>query len=154
MFIPMFSVMPIFHHLPKLHKVLTPLTGRTIVAGIDSLNERLGHWVDQQLQPLVVELSGHLRDTKQLLSKLDGLTWNEDFSWITCDVSNLYCSIPHSLGLQAVSCFINRSGKFSLASQEFIIMCLEYLLITFLCSTGTIISRSAGPLWAPSAYHP
>lgn len=67
MLIPAFPVMPIFHHLPKLHKGLTPLTGRPIVAGIGSLNERLGQWVDQQLQQLVTELPGYLRDTKQLL---------------------------------------------------------------------------------------
>lgn len=71
--IPAFPIMPIFHHLPKLHKQLTPLTGRPIAAGIDSLNERLGKWVDQQLQPLVNSLPGFLRDTKQLLSTLDGM---------------------------------------------------------------------------------
>lgn len=61
--------MPIFHHLPKVHKDLSPLTGRPIVAGIGSLNEHLGHWVDQQLQPLVMEMPSFLHDSKQLLVK-------------------------------------------------------------------------------------
>lgn len=69
-FIPEHPITPIFHHLPKVHKGLNPLTGRPIVAGIGSLNEKLGEWVDSQLQPLTVELPGYLRDTKHLLSKL------------------------------------------------------------------------------------
>lgn len=56
------------------------------------------------------------------------MTWDDNFCWISCDVCNLYLSIPHALGLQAVSFFLNRSGQFSLILQEFIIMCLEYLL--------------------------
>lgn len=72
--IPSFPVMPIFHYLPKLHKGLTPLTGRPIVAGIGFLNELLGQWVDEQLQPLIVESPGYLRDTKQLLFKLQNMT--------------------------------------------------------------------------------
>lgn len=49
-------IMPVFHHLPKTHKGLDPLKGRPIVAGIGSLNEHLGLWVDCQLQPLVRSL--------------------------------------------------------------------------------------------------
>lgn len=60
--------------------------------GIDSLNERLGQWVDQQLQPLVVNLPGYLRDTKQLLSKLEGMEWKDEFRWVTCDI--LVCTPP------------------------------------------------------------
>lgn len=118
MLIPAFPVMPIFHHLPKLHRGLTPLTGRPIAAGIGSLNERLGQWVDQQLQPLVTDLPGYLCDTKQLLSKLDKIVWDNNFCWISCDVSNLYSSIPHALGLQAVSFFLNTSGQYSEVLQQ------------------------------------
>lgn len=49
LFIPAHPITPIFHHLPKVHKGTNPLTGRPIVAGIGSLNERLGEWVDSQL---------------------------------------------------------------------------------------------------------
>lgn len=38
MFIPDAPIMPIFHHLLKLHKGCQPLLGRPIVAGIGSLN--------------------------------------------------------------------------------------------------------------------
>lgn len=57
-FIPLAPIMPVFHPMPKVHKGLNPLVGRTILAGIDSLNERLSQWVDHQLQPMVIELPG------------------------------------------------------------------------------------------------
>lgn len=98
MFIPDAPIMSIFHHLPKIHKGCNPALGRPIVAGIGSLNEQLGAWVDQ-LQPLVSALAGFLRATKLLLSDVQYLKWDPDFVWITCDVANLYSSIPHSLGL-------------------------------------------------------
>lgn len=147
--------MPVFHFLPKVHKGLNPLTGRPIVAGIDSLKERLGQWIEQQLQPLVVELPRFPKDTKQLLNKLQNFEWKQGYKWTTCDFSSLYSSIPHALGLQAVSFFLSQSGRFSLALQEFIFMCLEYLLIhDFLCLMGTIISKDVEPLWEPSFPHP
>lgn len=56
MFIPDCLIMPVFHHFPKIHKGLDPLFGRPIIAGIGTLSERLGQWVDDQLQPLGSDL--------------------------------------------------------------------------------------------------
>ena len=128
MFIPAYPIMPVFHHLPKIHKGLVPLTGRPIVAGIGSLNERLGEWVDGRLQPLVSVLPGYLRDTKHLLCKLSGVPWQHGYRWMSYDVCSLYSSIPHDLGLQAVSHFLKESGHYSLVLQEFIVLALKYLL--------------------------
>lgn len=105
MLIPDCPIMPVFHHLPKFHKGLNPLVGRPIVAGIGSLNELLGEWLDSQLQPMVCNLPGYLRDTKQLLIKLQNFKWRSNYRWISCDVSSLYSCIPHHLGIQAVSFF-------------------------------------------------
>lgn len=67
--------------------------------------ERLGQGVDDQLQPLVNDLLGFLRDTKHLLIKLKDFTCNPIIIGLPCDVSSLYSSIPHSLGIQAVAFF-------------------------------------------------
>lgn len=37
-----YPVVPLFHHLPKVHKADIPVKGHPIVAGIGSLLERLG----------------------------------------------------------------------------------------------------------------
>lgn len=103
LFFPECPIMPVFHHLPKVHKGLNTLLGRPIVAEIGLLNERLGEWVDSQLQPLVCSLPGFLRDTKQLLNKTQDVPWNDNYRWISCDVASLYSSIPHNLGIQTVA---------------------------------------------------
>ena len=117
-FIPDHPIMPVFHHLPKDHKGLTPLVGRPMVAGIGSLNERLGEWLDRQLQPLVVDLPGYLKDTNQLLRKLNQFQWHESYRWISSDVVSLYSSIPHHLGVRAVATFLQESGKVFFSSSR------------------------------------
>lgn len=68
---------PIFHHLPKIHKKDRPPKGRPIVAGIGSLNERFGQWVDFHLRPLVDHLPSLLVDSKHVLKVMDGIAWPE-----------------------------------------------------------------------------
>lgn len=86
--IPEYPTIPTFYHLPKTHKGLEPLRVRPIISGIGSLNERLGKWLDRYLQ-LVVQLPRYLKDTNHLLQLLGDFTWETDFLWITCDVTNL-----------------------------------------------------------------
>lgn len=49
-------VAPVFYHLPKIHKSLEHPPGCPTVAGIGGLNERLGQWLDNFLQSLVLRL--------------------------------------------------------------------------------------------------
>lgn len=114
MFILEAPIMPIFHNLPNVHKGCNPLLSRPMVAGIGSLNERLGEWIDHQLQPLVSALPGFIRDTKQLLTDVQNFKWDPDLVWITCNVASLYCSIPHSLGIQAVAYYLEHTSNYSL----------------------------------------
>ncbi|XP_053568137.1 proto-oncogene tyrosine-protein kinase ROS [Bombina bombina] len=95
-------VVPIFHHLPKVHKSLTEVRGRPIVNGINSLLEHVSQWVDSILQPLVKNLHSYIQDTKDVIMILDKLKWNSAcYKWATIDVVALYSSIPHEEGLTA-----------------------------------------------------
>lgn len=46
------------------------MRGPPTVAGIDSLLEHLGEWVDKLLQPLVLHLPGCKKDTGTVLSQI------------------------------------------------------------------------------------
>lgn len=63
--IPTHPVVPIFNHLPKVHKSTVSIQGRPIVATIDCLGEPLGDLIDTSLQLL--------SDMKQTIWKLDGV---------------------------------------------------------------------------------
>lgn len=86
-------VVPVFHHLPKLHKHTVPIQGRPIVAGIGSLFERLGHWVDQYIQPLVTRLPGYIKDSLVVLASIQDIIWTDASHWLTLDVKSLYSCI-------------------------------------------------------------
>lgn len=84
----------IYHSLPKTHKNQFPPPLRPIVADISSVHKKLSMWVDHHLQPLV---SDFIQDTKHIVKLLDDMKCDETCSWLTCDMTSLYPSIPHHI---------------------------------------------------------
>lgn len=82
---------PYFYHLPKIHKDLTNPPGRPIVAAMDS---GFSIYIDQFLQPLAQNLPSYIRDGPHLLDMLKPYTWEQNYWWLSLDVSSLYTSIP------------------------------------------------------------
>lgn len=120
------SIIPVFHHLPKLHK--TPVQGRPIVAGIGSRFERLGHWVDQFLQPLVERLPGYIKDIAAVLNNLQNIQWLDNYSWMSLDVKSLYSCIPHELALEALRFHLWCYSSYNSKLKEFIVLIVDFLL--------------------------
>ena len=90
----------IFYLLPKIHKIGVP--GRPIVSAINSPTENISEYVDFFLKPLNMKPPSYVRDTKDLLMRLQTLPdLPPDFILCTVDVSSLYTSIPHSDGITA-----------------------------------------------------
>lgn len=100
-----------FYSLPKLHNGTTPIKGRPIVSRIDNLTQNSGQYIDQILRPFVEALPSYIKDTTDLIHRLDGVTVEPDWWLASVDIEALYTSIPHSLGLQAVSHFFNTRGR-------------------------------------------
>uniref|UniRef100_A0A803JPB3 Reverse transcriptase domain-containing protein n=1 Tax=Xenopus tropicalis TaxID=8364 RepID=A0A803JPB3_XENTR len=126
--VPKSPKIPLFHHLPKVHKIERPLVGRPIVSGIASLNERLSEYVDLYLQPLVQRLISYVRDTKHILQLLSGFRWQSDYSWGTIDVASLYSCIPHDRGLEAVLYHLDMYSTYDSTTKAFILDSIAYLL--------------------------
>ncbi|XP_068098889.1 uncharacterized protein [Hyperolius riggenbachi] len=149
-------IVPIFHHLPKVHKPDVPPRGRPIVAGIGSLGERLGQWVDSCLQPLVRRLPGFLRDTTHLLNSLESLEWSNHYTWVTMDVTALYSSIPHGLALKALDFHIQKYGSYPAGVKDLLMLAVDHLLAHnyFLFDVVFFISRGAELRWEKNSPHP
>ncbi|XP_075707221.1 uncharacterized protein LOC142741772 [Rhinoderma darwinii] len=59
--------------------------------------------------PLIETLPSYLRDTTDILRKMNGIYLEPDMTFVTCDVESLYTSIHHSDGLEAESYFLHTS---------------------------------------------
>lgn len=122
------TLTPIFHSLPKLNKSIFPPPLRPIVAGIGSMGEKLGSLVDAYLQPLVPISPAYLRDTKHVVTLLDGQPWSDTSYWLSCDVTALYRSIPQDLSIQVLGEYMDMYSSYSQETKEFVLLAVEILL--------------------------
>ncbi|CAJ0955578.1 unnamed protein product [Ranitomeya imitator] len=83
--LPEFPVVPTFYLLPKVHKDPSCPPGRPIVSGMGGLCEPSCRFVDFYLQKCVETLPSFVRDTTDVLRRLDGLILEEDMWLVTCD---------------------------------------------------------------------
>ncbi|XP_075142257.1 metabotropic glutamate receptor 3-like [Leptodactylus fuscus] len=120
-------IIPIFHGLPKIHKDTLPPPLRPIISGIGSLNERICMWVDTILQPLVTRVPGYIKDTKDLLRIFDRFSWEENYKWLSYDIS-LYSRIPHHIAVEALLYHLYTYSHYTEEFCEFIIEVANYLL--------------------------
>ncbi|XP_053571499.1 uncharacterized protein LOC128661246 [Bombina bombina] len=125
---PKFPVMPVFYILPKLHKNMQCPPGRPIVSGIGSITEKIGEYVDKHLRPFLLTLPSYVKDTTDLLKKLDGVVVGEKTILASLDVESLYSSIPHNVGLLAIKRFLETRGPRYLEHTEFMMVLLEFIL--------------------------
>lgn len=61
-------VMPLFHYLTKMHKILTSPPRCQIISGIGSLTRKLSQYVDLNLQQYVKELPSYLKDITSVIN--------------------------------------------------------------------------------------
>ncbi|XP_075442477.1 solute carrier family 12 member 7 isoform X2 [Ascaphus truei] len=149
-------VIPIFHHLPKIHKSLVDPPGRPIISSIGSLGDGLSRYIDIFLQPLVHKLPSYLQDSTDLLNSLAKFTWSPNYLWVTLDVTSLYTIIDHSQGITAAQYFLNQS-LLSPAQITFILESILFLLTHnyflfdttyYLQTRGTAMGTSFAPSYA------
>ena len=114
-----------FYGLPKIHKSSTIKTAvkdqnseyvklpppadlkmRPIVAGPSSPTQRLSNFLDLILKPLCKHVASYIRDDLEFLAHIPEEV-NENTILVSMDVVNLYTSIPHELGLQAIEYWLD-----------------------------------------------
>uniref|UniRef100_A0A8C5PTL5 Reverse transcriptase domain-containing protein n=1 Tax=Leptobrachium leishanense TaxID=445787 RepID=A0A8C5PTL5_9ANUR len=119
---------PVFYFLPKIHKNIEKPPGRPIVSGVGSVSNRLSEYLDQQLQPFVTSTVSHLKDTRDVLEVLKGITWEEGFLLVTSDVQALYTIIPHEKGLEATEYFLKHADTLQPEQIVFILEGIRLIL--------------------------
>ncbi|XP_056397544.1 uncharacterized protein LOC130292572 [Hyla sarda] len=117
-----------FYGLPKVHKGLDPLKCRPIVSGIGNLTQNVGIYLDEILRPFVISLPSYLRDTMDLLLKVQDITLERDSFLCSIDVEALYSSIPHDFGIKAVAHFLRSRSTHFHPHNQFVLTLLEFIL--------------------------
>ncbi|XP_075188782.1 uncharacterized protein LOC142279151 [Anomaloglossus baeobatrachus] len=102
---------PTFYVLPKIHKDAVNPPGRPIVSGIEGMCDPICKFIDYYLQPMVETLPSYVRDTTDVLRRIDGIFLDDDMTIVTADVEGLYTCIAHEDGLRAVRFFLEMSGR-------------------------------------------
>lgn len=123
-----FYKVPYFFHLPKVHKDLTNPPGHPIVAAMESVTSGFSIYVDQFLQPLAQRLPSYIHDGSHLLDTLTMYTWEPTYWWLALDVSSLYTSILHEVGLRASEHFLAEDPLVNPRQANFILEALAFCL--------------------------
>ena len=138
-----------FYVLPKVHKsksiieaisktntdvineVTDPpdLKGRPIVAGCSTPTRGLSELISKILKPLVETQKSYVKDDWDVLGKLPHST-DGNLKLFGCDITSLYTSIPHELGLEAMRYWIRKRRDLidNRFSEEFILEAIELML--------------------------
>ena len=83
------------------------LKGRPIIAGLQSPTKNLSKLLDKTLSPIVPSQKLYLKDDWDFIRKFPHkVEYKADL--FTCDIVSLYTSIPHKLGIKAISYWIDR----------------------------------------------
>ena len=97
----------LFYLIPKLHKETWSTTsmppGRPIISDVDSVSRRCASLVEHFLAPVARSLPSYVRDSLDVIAKIDSLRVSDSTILFTMDISSLYTNVPTAEGLQAVS---------------------------------------------------
>ncbi|XP_078524701.1 uncharacterized protein LOC144797794 [Lissotriton helveticus] len=146
---------PAFYGLPKVHKSLENPPLRPIVASIDSLLEPLSQYADRFLKPLVEQQKSYIRDTADMIAKVEGMHFDESSElMVTLDVESLYTNIPQNDTIKAVESLLEGTNVVG-GNKEFIVKCVAMVLLNniFLFKKDLYIQKkgtSMGATCAPS----
>lgn len=138
-----------FYVLPKVHKCkslqekikntnsdyiehLRPddLTARPIVGGRISPTQRLSNLIEQLLSPIVPHLTTYVKDDWHFLRTLPHQLDFHNTTLYSVDISSLYTSIPHELGLEAIEYWIQKHKNLipPRFTKEFILHSIKFIL--------------------------
>ncbi|XP_068113208.1 uncharacterized protein [Hyperolius riggenbachi] len=121
-------ITPTFYILPKVHKDKSNPPGRPIVSGIGGLSEKCCSFIDFFLQPHVVSLDSYVRDSTDILTKIQDVQMGPEDILATCDVESLYSNISHDHGIRAVKYFLDAETIENKRRNSWLLQLLEYIL--------------------------
>jgi hypothetical protein len=105
------------------------LKGRPIVARVNAPTRHLSDIIGKILSPIVLEQTTYIKDDWDYIRKLAPKIDHRS-NLFGCDIQSLYTSIPHELGLEAISYWLGRCRTLipTRFTNGFILEAIEFLL--------------------------
>jgi hypothetical protein len=144
-----------FYVLPKVHKAGVP--GRPVVSACGAPTEGLSEIVDHFLQPLMTTIPSYIKDTNDFLRKVRDLGPLPPGTLLaTIDVTALYPSIPHDMGVGALRSFLSNKdlsrsmidGICDMTETVLKNNVFEFNSEFFIQTSGTAIGTKMAPTYA------
>ncbi|XP_053571736.1 uncharacterized protein LOC128661511 [Bombina bombina] len=146
-----------FYSIPKLHKNKLPPPGRPIISDKGSLTEKISQYVDFCLRPNILNLPSYIKDTLDVLKKLNDISVSANTLLVAIDVESLYSSIPHDKGVEVIKYFLIQRGSEYDKHTNFILELLSFILKhnyfvfgnkCYQQNLGTAMGTCCGPTFA------
>lgn len=138
-----------------MHKDLTNPPGRPIISGINSCTCQLSHYIDIYLQDLVRSQESYLKDSDDLIRTLKEIWYEEDYSFITMDVTSLYSNIQPDIEIRCVEEILKGNSEFLEKQRNFFLEALHLIIHNnFWAVTEKFTIRISALPWARGWHHP
>ena len=143
------GILPRAYGLPKIHKPNNPL--RIIVSSINSPFYSLAVFLHNILHKSLPRAQSSIKNSFELINKLNNVTIDEGFSLISLDVVSLFTNIPLDM---AVNCIQDRwefiSRNCTIPMNEFLTAIRLVLHSTYFIFNDTIYQQTYGtPMGSP-----
>lgn len=90
--------------------------------------EKSGKYIDSLIKEMVFHLPSYVKNTGDVLNKLDQLNVPVGARLVGIDVETLYTSIPHQWGLKAAAHFLELDHPLLGAHNQFVLELWEFML--------------------------
>lgn len=147
---------PFFYQLYKIHK--EPIKTRPVISGCGSLLHALGHWIDEQLQPIARTMPGYFKSSYELKEDLIPLKLPPNAVIFTADATSMYTNIDTDFALTIIEEFIEEhEAKFPDLQFRALIPALHLVMKNMVCVfgdlhfkqlKGTAMGTPPAPPWA------
>ena len=101
------------YFLPKVHKPPPenlPFHARPIISGTNGPTSKISMFCDYFLKPIASQQSTFIKDTSDIINKLEAIKYPQDIILATLDVSAMYCNIIQSEAIE-IACNIYEKSQ-------------------------------------------
>ncbi len=116
---------PAYYTLPTIHKNVNPPPRRSILSDNDAPTARSSEFVDHILQPYLMEMKSHVKDTIGFIKDIKSLgKIPKNAFLVSLDIVFLYTNIPHHEALVIIHRLLNamRHSTLKPLNQELVRM--------------------------------